>query len=147
MRGGGRMITYSELMQTIQVIIAIAGFVVTAIKINNDIKRSNRLSAKQSGYFLNLTILGTAVVGQSPCTFIIQLFCCFVNHFSKICPRQALFGVSAGGIVFRFQGYALPQVKQLLLFPRVLPYGRSPLIIYTMRINYPLNLLFFTNSN
>ena len=33
------MITYSELMQTIQVIIAIAGFVVTAIKINNDIKK------------------------------------------------------------------------------------------------------------
>ena len=33
------MITYSELMQTISVIIAIAGFIVTAIKINDDIKK------------------------------------------------------------------------------------------------------------
>ena len=33
------MITYSEIIQTISVIIAIAGFVVTAIKVNHDIKK------------------------------------------------------------------------------------------------------------
>ena len=40
MKGGGHMmITYGELMQTIGVIVAIAGFVVTAIKVNHDIKK------------------------------------------------------------------------------------------------------------
>ncbi len=33
------MITYSELLQTIQVIVTIAGFIVTAIKVNHDIKK------------------------------------------------------------------------------------------------------------
>ena len=37
--GGGKMITYSELLQTIQVIVTIAGFIVTAIKVNHDIKK------------------------------------------------------------------------------------------------------------
>ena len=40
MKGGGyMMITYGELLQTIGVIVAIAGFIVTAIKINHDIKK------------------------------------------------------------------------------------------------------------
>ena len=40
MKGGGcMMITYGELMQTIGVIVAIAGFIVTAIKVNHDIKK------------------------------------------------------------------------------------------------------------
>ena len=40
MKGGGHMmITYGELMQTIGVIVAIAGFIVTAIKVNHDIKK------------------------------------------------------------------------------------------------------------
>ena len=38
-KGGGHMITYGELMQTIGVIVAIAGFIVTAIKVNHDIKK------------------------------------------------------------------------------------------------------------
>ena len=33
------MITYSELMQTIGVIVAIANFIVFAIKTNSDIKK------------------------------------------------------------------------------------------------------------
>ena len=33
------MITYSEFLQTIQVIVAIAGFIVTSIKMIHDIKK------------------------------------------------------------------------------------------------------------
>ena len=33
------MITYGELMQTINVIIAIAGFILNAVKIYHDIKK------------------------------------------------------------------------------------------------------------
>ena len=33
------MITYSDITETIKIIIAIAGFIVTAIKINHDIKK------------------------------------------------------------------------------------------------------------
>ena len=33
------MITYSDIIDTIKVIVTIAGFIVTAIKINHDIKK------------------------------------------------------------------------------------------------------------
>lgn len=46
------MSTYSELMQTINVIIAIAVFILNFVKVYHDIKRSNRRSHKLSGYSL-----------------------------------------------------------------------------------------------
>ncbi len=33
------MITYSEILQTISIIVAVAAFIITAIKANNDIKK------------------------------------------------------------------------------------------------------------
>ena len=38
-RGWVNMITYSELMQTISVIIAIAGFILNFVKVYHDIKK------------------------------------------------------------------------------------------------------------
>ncbi len=39
MKGGGHMITYSELMQTIGVVVAIAGFILNVVKVYHDIKK------------------------------------------------------------------------------------------------------------
>ncbi len=38
-KGGGFMITYSESIQTAMLIIAIAGFILNAIKVYHDIKK------------------------------------------------------------------------------------------------------------
>lgn len=38
-KGGGEMSTYSELLQTINIIIAVAGLILNVIKLYRDIKK------------------------------------------------------------------------------------------------------------